>query len=196
MATFSYNLHQIAEHAASRASADYDAKLSMWRATAAALVDRVKEECIKAAEKGLDGVNVKLADDMSIYDEVQSRCSDSCIQRVTQASFIEEEVRRALNTMGFVQAVVFRGPQEAYWLPSRSLFAYLKWSVGLFNKEKACSKHTGNLEAPCGICSETGPVMCLVPCGHLLCRPCALRQESCCPFCRSCISHRQALFLP
>lgn len=62
-------------------------------------------------------------------------------------------------------------------------------------------RRVSNFTACCGVCTETKPASCLVPCGHLICTECSDRavgedENKRCPWCREAVLATQVIFAP
>lgn len=143
--------------------AEEAAQIHAW---AAKELDRIKDLCDKASEKGLYGISIAV----HMY----------IARRLANADLAKRLLLQNLKELGFSKILV---PDYSFDI----LRMEISWKdVSRISPEppaKRLKGHTGT----CQVCEERGSMVVLVPCGHVLCRDCrdsqAKRNQNC-PFCR------------
>mmetsp|Transcript_5070 Transcript_5070/g.11885 ORF Transcript_5070/g.11885 Transcript_5070/m.11885 type:complete len:161 (+) Transcript_5070:23-505(+) len=139
------------------------------------IVKDAKNECMRCAKQGSN----------------EAVLNSNKTKNLGQAAraFVEKEVKCSLDSLGFTQVSTSSRP----WA-ELNFSVTLVWPVVDAPKESSSGTGSGNHVLSCGICKEQKPVVCLVPCGHLLCAGCGGADT--CPFCRQAVSARQVVYHP
>ena len=117
----------------------------------------------------------------------------------SDSSFREEFCHRAqqrhIERLGFVQLRV-KWPLEPRRIDGENESQVLEVACEWSREAVARSMPTSNVKGACPVCLESDlPVVCLTPCGHLVCSTCGPRfRRQDCPICRQHVSHVQSLY--
>mmetsp|Transcript_74427 Transcript_74427/g.168606 ORF Transcript_74427/g.168606 Transcript_74427/m.168606 type:complete len:197 (+) Transcript_74427:87-677(+) len=175
--------------AAQRTRAEWDAEVEN-------ILVKVRSQCEARADDGYDNTSVDLFD-IRLGNPAWTEPLMFGLNRSesfgTKLDYVKGVLHERLTKMGFQSMkLVDVGSFSSY-----RYVAELGWAVPErpSKLQRAASPKRGNLQAECGVCTQTKPVTALVPCGHVLCHDCA-EKPGVCPFCRKAAEARQVLFKP